>query len=824
MDELFSKDCHIIPPWDAYPRVRYFYRNLKCLVPRFKKLPGALVCFQDTSLNKKLDDLIEIFSSGVRVHMVSDHVIDRNNIIISSTGQETENTNIDPKINIVVWNFEVDDIQTFQIKEACVNALGFLHSQESGPSIYVSNVKPQDVDFYLLINCRITKDSPNADTEIFKEMLLGNLREFGINIPPANVTVGYEKDTKVAFSISNFLEALILKGFVQVNNHLGQYVSEKPHSAIIHGSQDSQIDYAYLHRQLTKLVTLGTLKDYYEISKTDTSADATMIDKTEGQSIDKGIFDEHQVISLNVVTSIAGILKSLLVPVLSERFNISASNCNSLLCELQFIDTLSNDIGDSIDLNQLYKARNELLLKFKEKLPKSMDKVEAYFSRAVKCTSKMRKMFYEVQCYLKQTVVDLEYQSCPKAPTISDKLREAIQSIEGVYSLGTFYGRLEIQLGSALSKDKMQSSAVVKQLKDLMMKHHFYHPWDVKYLIQEPRELSFDLEPGSEIMARLAKKPNRGTLGGYIVDKCRKVYALTCGHVVGFNDNVKVFGMKDNMPHPLSVKQHTFPSQREENEKFPFIDIAALQVLDRQQVDCRNYLTDKQHGVELVNVHKGIVEDLVGTKVCKISAMSGKTFGIISNVDLTIFPRKDGEYLMVIDPLHDRDEDPEPVTANAGDSNAGGIEQENENMMTDIAVGGIKNNTGNYPFTIVKQGTVDMVCELETPSEKQSINENSQNACRERMSESVTMNEDFQVYVLTQQKFYAGEDGVVAKRGDSGGIFCSSQLNGHIEESTAISMISAGEFSTSCGRKDACLSFKLHTGLEILQEQYSIFF
>lgn len=318
--------------------------------------------------------------------------------------------------------------------------------------------------------------------------------------------------------------------------------------------------------------------------------------------------------------------------------------------------------------------------------------------------------------------------------------------------------------------------------------------------------MSFDLEPGNELLARfIDREPNRGTLGGYIEDRDRKVYGLTCAHVVGQTGVAEVLGIKNNQRQPFSTVQYIFHGGSREDCNFPLVDIAAAEVIDALQSGCKEYLRDNQSGIKVADVQSDIREDLVGNKVFKIGACTGKTYGIIQAVDGELaecLGENAGEYLTAIDIMPGDVSDAEVRDAQAETPGLQkSLEPElcfTEQSVTNNIDGGHKEDCPG------KSGMSDSWALADVDVREHNL----------------------RIYIYDPY-LWTGKStpGVFSNRGDSGSIVCMTTLSGHNMDFTALSMISAGEFTTRKGQDestDISLAFKLNVGLEKLHEHCHI--
>ncbi|XP_045194132.2 uncharacterized protein LOC123549796 isoform X2 [Mercenaria mercenaria] len=476
MSDCISIYPGLLSTWEAYPRVHYFRGRYTDLLTRFKRINRALPeTLHDNQLMTYLEELNSCLANKY-IHII---VIGKENLqseeLYVSKPETTDTNNVRQCacLTVIICHAVIDNLD-----EKGANVIMSVIQHAEG-AIFQNSTEIADT---ILITCKINAAFSETECMSFRadiQKLVHNTihafrNKFDI------IIVSESRDIRYHISLS--YERRIIKAFVLIQSYLGLFVKGKNQS--IQNARGVATDLVVRHKLRDFLCNWRAMTD---------------LDKTEFVA--------------QLVGRLARDVKCTIISPMSLKYVLPAWLCNRLLHEIEFEESLVKSVSANtkeylVKFDKLYKSSQQKqpikVVGYRQRSPSSklsnylyrsvlvdsiqkdftftISKVEKVLSSMESLTTVMRKMMFEIQGYLKQTLVH-DANSLQTAPAlkIPDSLRIEILAIQGVYGLGTIYGQLEIHVEE---HSEARIAEMMERLKILTRKHHFLDSYTIKSIKQ----------------------------------------------------------------------------------------------------------------------------------------------------------------------------------------------------------------------------------------------------------------------------------------------------------------------------------------------------
>lgn len=259
---------------------------------------------------------------------------------------------------------------------------------------------------FLFLYCEVATGIPTDSVEKFKSEILKQLHDHSIQLESTHIIVGPPVE-KIAEQISNAMETKVIHSFCEIDTHLDCYIPKVTYAPYEKKLSETKVNEQILE-QFKRTLNVYTLNDLAETG-----------DKVK----DKPQTDEER--NRNIVSAIPRVVKCLFVSILAEKFNISPTHCNDLICYRNFETRLSDAMSQVSMKTKI--TNDDLIYMIEQALPELLNEIVVELEKTRSVMVRMRKMKYEVHGYLKQTNISLRCNPLPKPPKLPEELRKEIR-------------------------------------------------------------------------------------------------------------------------------------------------------------------------------------------------------------------------------------------------------------------------------------------------------------------------------------------------------------------------------------------------------------
>ncbi|XP_045193887.2 uncharacterized protein LOC123549677 [Mercenaria mercenaria] len=891
------------PSWEVYPRLHYFYGRYTDLLTRCKRVTGLLPkCFHNDRVISELDEIRDCFESGVRLNVIGTE-ISLNDLVFSTPEEYIAKGS--PKVAVFICHTIVQNLDLEGLEN--INVLAKQLTEDFSLRSVNENVT--------IISCGIENKHSKEKIENFRSAIFATIQESGLTVKRKNILLGSEVNC-LKSKTSEELEEKIVVGFHKINTYLDNFdVAGKdiPSDAI-----------NILETEMVRKAIHGFLRNPYNVREIECITGKEDIDKFVELAISR----------------LSRVVKCAAVGPLAEKHNLQPWVCNELLHTIEFEEAICKSVSKNVrhhlkklkDAGQTTDERkfnkfDFLLYPLQTDMKPVFERTEEKLSSMTRLSMIIRRLIFETNGYLKQTIVDSGHHSEKEIISryISERLRRDILNLRGVYGLGTMYGKLEIHLSdtrkNSLPAEKQSASVPMKyqkvqsfdttghdqhrrkrtkkkqkassgkhetpkepnthfrerkidtdetetppgvneplenipelrsQIATLLQKHNFHHPYTVRYIQSEPKQMFFSFEPGNTLLGQTGPSEcNIGTVGAYAESKDGKLYGLTSAHVVVGSRRAFIF--KEGGKNPFSIHKYVVTGGQDECS---LIDIAALQLIPVLQEEYKKSLESSHERVAKAELAMESPENLVGLFVHKYGSSTGLTHGVIMTVDYSKLGPKADDYIVIVDPLAGNTQNElqcfvgefgsllEP--SQQGESSVRSNERtdtENRNNSCNL---NLKRREFNIEQIVSTSETHDLDKDLSpnvSTVEKESVvdtvlkQNRSINTLREK---DLNVKHPGSTKTCTSSLLYVRDINetnnalrqgsrscrlsVFAEKGDSGSVICTRNLSHHGPKYLAVSMLSGGDFEIGGHVGKKSVSFMLKEGFKKLHAYHEIEF
>ncbi|KAL4232448.1 hypothetical protein ACF0H5_007141 [Mactra antiquata] len=650
-----SKPCQTIETietWRVFPRVFYFLNRYNGLVPRFKKLIGAFPpSFHEEELIFEIESIQKVFQNAFNVIVVSVDSLKLEDILVTTEPLECQGVHdakMPPCITMYICYIVIDGLNEAGWEKVS-STLDFFNDQYGHKDVCVFD------SLFIVIEITMTTE---LQTELTKQVSNKIKSVYPKLSHSDRILVSQGAKGEIRHQLSLYLESELMLGFHKILRHLQMFIGHNKQSILTSMDIAENIE--------KENCVARFLLNHFNIEETQSVALSDMSAELLGKTVDEKF--EHI-----LCTRLSVLLKCKVVDLASVKYNLVPWQVNILLNELKFEKSLFDSISESTKtelrkLNEKSSFRKLLCNSINDSLINDVGKTvldtEGKLKNMTTAITVFEKMIFEVKGYLKETKTDFNIETSTP-PLISDTLRQQLLLMKDVFGVGMIYNTLEVHV-------KSNSSEVKKNIDDLMQKHSFLWKYTVKSVNQQFQRFGNAVhENGAMIKSVYITQSNQtesktGTLGCFVADDYRNLYALTSAHVISrpnVNSSVVFIHGKSSNILPLGQSQSELTIYSDESSN-SLIDIAAIPVLNETANSCMIYPKDDQgincHG----DIYRESLSPLTGKFVFKYGAMSNLTQGIVCSTDFSVFGNDD--YLLMIENLMGSD----AVFACPGDSGA----------------------------------------------------------------------------------------------------------------------------------------------------------
>lgn len=471
--------CLHAPKWEVYPRVFFFrkrildfYNRFKSIVDRFPEIIPRVL--HDESLFRRLQDFTDIFKSrSLRIFVIGRENLTTENIFVSPEALDRPTMNVEGSyLDIVICYVTVRKFDHSGTEEIVQTINHFVDAKIKEEihflDVFVVMVKTETT--FTDDESETFRQNVLSETPLSARLLLSSIE---------NIVISTDLEG-LKHHISKQFEARIVHAFVNMRTYLSLFVPDP----VLH----QPIKVELLHdRHVTKALQ-GFLRNGFVQS-----------DLTCGSSDKKSFLSKLR-------KQIARVVKCMVIVPMSLKYTLSSWSCNRLLNDIQFEDALVKSVSKQTNAhltklhsfairckNIVLKVREEHAILIQDDLGLSRcneydfilkhlqndfrvatNEAEKKVSRWSENRTILRKLIFEVDGYLKQTVVKHEsIQHRESTVQIPENLRRDIMSLKGVYGMGTVYGILEVHLDE-------KDDTIADLIKSLIHTHRFPNTFNIK--------------------------------------------------------------------------------------------------------------------------------------------------------------------------------------------------------------------------------------------------------------------------------------------------------------------------------------------------------
>ncbi|XP_053401037.1 uncharacterized protein LOC123549685 isoform X2 [Mercenaria mercenaria] len=430
---------HVFSSWEVYPRIHYFQKRFNDLLVRFNRIIGALPeSFRENSVEKVLEKIRSDFDSGLQITVIGKEDIDNATLVVSDDRKaqthdaKESQKHEDAQLSVVVCHIDLESLDEQALRNTTA-VIEFAQKVSHPCSI-------------LLLKCN-TKSI--FSEEAFYEFKNAILEQGNLCLRQEDILIR-SKASVLQKRISDRLEDKITDGFSKISLFLQRFESDDNIRNEFTGEIRKSDGVVKTIRDFLRNVQ--RLKDLRDLTKRTEIADKT--------------FTYH------VLHHLSHVIRCAAVPAFANKYNQQPWVCNRLLHEIEFEEALVDSVSRNTQYhlskieNVLNKSKNGrfvfLLYPLQEEMKSTFENAEKKFSGMKRLSLVTKKMLFETNGYIKQTNLGLATvagkESVPA--DISDDLRKDLLSVNGVYGLGTIYGKLEVHLDLSLTDDKAESNDI----------------------------------------------------------------------------------------------------------------------------------------------------------------------------------------------------------------------------------------------------------------------------------------------------------------------------------------------------------------------------
>ncbi|XP_053391592.1 uncharacterized protein LOC128554339 isoform X2 [Mercenaria mercenaria] len=483
----------------VFPRVHYFQRRFRDLLPRFKRVIGAFPKgFHVEEELEEINDLDEKFTKKLNVYVIGHSELEIANVVVSTKPFEIEKISDlkePPSISLFLCYTKTDSLDQTGLKNISSVIDKFFEDFGNG--------KPHLFE-YMFVVIDTVRNHTDEEQDLFQkevhEVIHSKLQDTDVHTYQDRIIIG-SHDTVLGSKISELLETMLVDGFHKVITFLDRFVRKTK-------QYNSEID--IIHTDLVVRSIQAFLRDDIGLADMRKIAESNTLKETEGVSVDETFLNL-------LLNKLARLVKCAIVEPCAAKYNIPSWVVNQLLVEIDFEQKLVESVSKNTKhhlrkLNDFCKNFEEILKSYKRKanmgrgkhgasqheyftrlvsykfdfivypLQNDMSKVisdaEKTMASAERIITIMGKMIFEIEGYLEQTITE-KYE--PRTPTadVPKDLRNAILELKDVYSTGTVYDVFEIHV-------REETTALKEDVSTLMRKYGYTQPYQVKTIKKEP--------------------------------------------------------------------------------------------------------------------------------------------------------------------------------------------------------------------------------------------------------------------------------------------------------------------------------------------------
>ncbi|XP_053401065.1 uncharacterized protein LOC123550320 [Mercenaria mercenaria] len=469
---------HYTSSLEAYPRLYYFDGRFRDLLQRFKRILSPLPKdVHDEHLLLDANKLSDILKNGFNIIIVGKGDLTPDDLFVSV--QNVEDSKRIPTtscITVFICYVKVDDLEQ-TVAEEIVQTIEYL--KETGRD------RDEFADSFI-IACKTSKSASDEEILRFREEIrLKAEVTLGCVLDTDNVIIS-TGECDIKHRISYIYERCIIELLIRIRSFLGLFVKKR--------RQIEQNQTCILHQTPVLSAILGFLRNRFYLS-------------------DISYLKHNRKSFLNqVIPRLARHVRCTIITLVSSKYTLPTWLCTRLLNVTEFEDVLIKSVSNKtryvlgklehtnvskhMEIQNVKNGVLELeskvlnpsncftfdfiLLFLQRDFEDASSNAEKKISSMRKVSITMSKMIYEIDGYLKQTIVKHDkFPHKDSTVTIPTSLRHNILAMKGVYGMGTIYGVIEIHL--LVDKDSLDK-ALLDRLELLMREIHLQNSYRIKHI------------------------------------------------------------------------------------------------------------------------------------------------------------------------------------------------------------------------------------------------------------------------------------------------------------------------------------------------------
>ncbi|XP_053401038.1 uncharacterized protein LOC123549684 [Mercenaria mercenaria] len=473
----------IVIPFEGYPRVHYFKARIKDFQKRFDTVMGKLPSnVRDENVTQCIEALNKTIDKKMNLIVIGEDVVPLEDLCISTQCiDDMETVSSSSCVTVIICHAVIDALDEKSVK------IMVLVAQQISKTVRSIGM----IDSVLIFG-KAKGTFTDEERTTFRDDVNREIESStGLFVNTSNIIISTEiGDLKS--KISSIYEARIIEVFVKIRLFLSLFVTKNRRVA--------QKQHDVLENKLMLKAVLNFLRNGFSI------CDFMCIQDTTSN---KSFLNQ-------IVGRLARHVRCTIIPPVASKHMLPNWLCAELLNEIKFEDVLIKSIsnksryllcklericisaktikrnitnGKHVSDSAIWNVSHCFSFDFiqyplQRDFKEAASKTESTMSSVRRLLNVMGKMIYEIDGYLKQSIV--QYVPVPnKEPTINipDRLRRDILAMDGVYGIGTIYGEIEIHLlRDTENEDAIPNLAA--RLQSLMREYHLQNAYKIKQIKQ----------------------------------------------------------------------------------------------------------------------------------------------------------------------------------------------------------------------------------------------------------------------------------------------------------------------------------------------------
>ncbi|XP_053401044.1 uncharacterized protein LOC128557576 [Mercenaria mercenaria] len=481
-EERFQCKNFIIS-FERYPRVHYFKARIKDFSKRLITVIGRLPRnVRDESVLQLAEDLNKTLDKKLNVILIGEEDVTLEDLCISTQCiDDMETGSTSSCVTVIICQAVIEALD-----EKSVKIMVLVAQQIS------KTVRSIDMIDSVLIFCKAKRTFTDEERTTFRDDVNREIESStGLFVDASNIIISTEiGDLKS--KISFIYETRIIEVFVKIRLFLSLFVMKNRRGA---QKQHDALEYKPMLKAILNFLRNGfSICDIMYMQNT--SSKKSFLSQIVGRlarhvrcTIIAPVASKHMLpnwLCAELLNEIA--LEDVLIKSISNKSRYFLRKLERIYISAKTI-TRNITNGEHVSDSAIWNVSHCFSFDFiqyplQRDFEEAASKTESTMSSVRRLLNIMGKMIYEIDGYLKQSIV--QYVPIPNKEltiNIPDRLRRDILAMDGVYGIGTIYGEIEIHLlKDTENKDAIPNLAA--RLKSLMLEYHLQNAYKIKQIKQ----------------------------------------------------------------------------------------------------------------------------------------------------------------------------------------------------------------------------------------------------------------------------------------------------------------------------------------------------